>query len=287
VSAALGWGGGTVAVQAGWRDQQDLIGYYNTFEKRFQEEDFLVFLYSAATDQWSTTPYLLLLDEANLSSMEYYFASFLSALELQDQQYVQLAPAAIANAPFLTDQGRRLAIPENVWFVATANQDETTRRFAPKTIDRSTVLELKRVARAPEFAAKPQAGVLEGVSMEKLQNAFARARAENMRNVERLAELPTDLPRAIDDAELAVGERFRSHMLDFSTAFLACGGSLERAVESMWLHKVLYRLPERGEGDPDAMDQLASALTKMWGLNGFRGSIPESWTRRLSKASSA
>ena len=31
----------TIEVQSGWKDRQDLIGYYNTFEKKFYESDFL------------------------------------------------------------------------------------------------------------------------------------------------------------------------------------------------------------------------------------------------------
>ena len=144
VAEALHWESDVVSVQAGWRDRQDLLGYFNAFDGRFEEERFLVALYRAGSPRHVDAPFLIVLDEANLSSMEQYFATFLSALELRDEQHVDLAPRRMSTAPERTDGGTRLKIPSNAWFVATANQDETTKRFAPKTIDRGHVVELAR-----------------------------------------------------------------------------------------------------------------------------------------------
>ena len=66
-----------IAVQAGWRDRDDLLGHYNAFEKRFYERDCLQGLYRAQTDAYKDRCNIILLDEMNLSRPEQYFAEFL------------------------------------------------------------------------------------------------------------------------------------------------------------------------------------------------------------------
>lgn len=284
VAKALRWGSGVVAVQAGWRDQQDLIGYYNTFDSRFQEEDFLAHLYAAGAEQHKHRPYLIVLDEANLSSMEHYFATFLSALELKDPQPINLSPIPHASAPSRTEDGTALAIPSNVWFMATANQDETTRRFAPKTIDRSTVLELQRVG---PWQSRPSGAKwieAQDVTLKRLRAAFTKARRDYSAEVEALTRSSNDIQTALDDADLAVGERFFTQSKDFIATFLASGGASDQALERLWLRKVLYRLPERGEADRDIIEQLRMALTDMWHRAGLDGGVPKTWSKRLDKA---
>jgi MoxR-like ATPase len=75
-----------IAVQAGWRDRDDLLGHYNAFEKRFYERDCLQGLYRAQTNAYKDRCNIILLDEMNLSRPEQYFAEFLSALEKNDSK---------------------------------------------------------------------------------------------------------------------------------------------------------------------------------------------------------
>ncbi len=79
-----------VEVQAGWRDRQDLIGYYNFFEGTFYETEFLTALYEARCPEFRAQIYIIILDEMNLSRPEQYFVDFLSKLE-------QDAPELILN----------------------------------------------------------------------------------------------------------------------------------------------------------------------------------------------
>ena len=69
-----------IEVQAGWRDRQDLIGYYNSFESKFYETEFLTALYEAQCPKFQDQIYIIVLDEMNLSRPEQYFADFLSKL---------------------------------------------------------------------------------------------------------------------------------------------------------------------------------------------------------------
>src|SRR5207245_937776 len=88
---------------------------------------------SATAASRAATPFHLILDEMNLARVEYYFAKFLSAMELRtrsDDATIELAP------------GHEVMLPPNLKFVGTVNVDETTHGFADKVYDRSQLLEL-------------------------------------------------------------------------------------------------------------------------------------------------
>ncbi len=131
-----------VEVQAGWRDPQDLMGHYNAFEKKFYEQKFLKALYRAQTPRWKDAIHIVVLDEMNLSHPEQYFSDLLATLEKSpDSRYIELMTHTVESAPALFKEGNKLLVPENIWFVGTANHDETTKDFADKTYDRSLVME--------------------------------------------------------------------------------------------------------------------------------------------------
>ena len=135
-----------IAVQAGWRDRDDLLGHFNAFERRFYEKDCLQALYKAQTPHWQDTCNVILLDEMNLSRPEQYFAEFLSALEKNnpDERLISLSETALPGAPDMLRDGRQILVPKNVWFIGTANHDETTNELADKTYDRSHVMTLPK-----------------------------------------------------------------------------------------------------------------------------------------------
>ena len=132
-----------IEVQAGWRDKDDLFGYYNAFEKRFAESEFTKALYRALLPANIDRPMVIVLDEMNLAHPEQYFGSMLSILEnaVTEAGYLDLLTSVLPGLPERFE-GSRLPLPRNVWFVGTANHDETTVAFADKTYDRAHVQEL-------------------------------------------------------------------------------------------------------------------------------------------------
>ena len=60
-----------MAVQAGWRDRADLLGYYNAFEKRFYERNTLQALYRAQTEADRDRMHIVLLDAASIHNTFY------------------------------------------------------------------------------------------------------------------------------------------------------------------------------------------------------------------------
>src|SRR5205807_3629390 len=78
--------------------------------------------------------YYLVLDEMNLARVEYYFAKFLSAMEIRFRE----GTAKLELAP-----GHEVLLTPNLRFIGTVNIDETTHGFADKVYDRAQLIELQ------------------------------------------------------------------------------------------------------------------------------------------------
>ncbi|GET38047.1 hypothetical protein MiSe_28010 [Microseira wollei NIES-4236] len=130
-----------VPVAPNWTTNEDLLGYFNPINKEYNHTAFSCFLEKAAQEyilaksqQLNPQPYHLVLDEMNLARVEYYFAKFLSAMEVRMREEV----AEIELAP-----GKKVLLPPNLYFIGTVNMDETTHSFADKVYDRAQLIELE------------------------------------------------------------------------------------------------------------------------------------------------
>lgn len=129
-----------VPVAPNWTSNEDLLGYLNPLTDSFQSTTLFRFLEEAA-GEWRDSqaaertprPFHVTLDEMNLARVEYYFARFLSGLEIRARQ----GTAMLDLAP-----GHRLELTPNLRFTGTVNFDETTHGFADKVYDRAQLLEL-------------------------------------------------------------------------------------------------------------------------------------------------
>lgn len=129
-----------VAVAPNWTTNEDLLGYYNPLSKQYFDTDFSLFLRQAARAYQSAIsvkktpePFHLVLDEMNLARVEYYFAKFLSAMEVL---------TAAGKAQVTMSGPDVVDLTPNLYFVGTVNVDETTQNFADKIYDRAQVIEV-------------------------------------------------------------------------------------------------------------------------------------------------
>ena len=264
---ALGGHADIVAVQAGWRDRQDLLGYYNAFDKKYHESSFVKALYAAQCPTWSDRLFIVVLDEMNLSRPEQYFAEFLSALEKNDprDRLISLSESQLPNAPALLVEGRRIRVPHNVWFVGTANHDETTNEFADKTYDRAHVMTLPRHEAGFKVEPKPKASFSYGSLMER----FDAAVTQNADEVsELLAELTTGPLTSIlqDRFDLGWGNRLERQAMRFVPVYMAAGGRKEDALDHLLASRVFRRGKVTGRYDAtiDDLAAIEQALTTVW-----------------------
>lgn len=154
-----------VPVERGWNSKRDLIGYYNPLSKRIEKSnsdlyDSLKVLNAENTN--SKYPMVVLLDEANLSPMEYYWADFVKMCDDIDNckpKFVDLG------------DGRKLFIPTTLRFLATINNDHTVEKISPRLIDRAFVVSLP--ATYSNKAKKDFNDSFDVVNWQSLQNAFA------------------------------------------------------------------------------------------------------------------
>lgn len=247
-----------IAVQAGWRDRADLLGHYNAFEKRFYEKDCLQALYKAQTPSLSDRINIVLLDEMNLSRPEQYFADFLSGLEkAPGDRLVPLMESAPSNAPKLLRDGREILIPENVWFIGTANQDETTNEFADKTHDRAFIMELPRHEGSFEFN-----GTFEDLiyQFNSLKSEFRKAQKKDEAEVRELLKFiaKSELTKVYEDRfDRGWGNRFERQALKFMPVVRAAGGSFETAIDHMLSTRVFRAGKVTGRYDTKKEDLIA------------------------------
>jgi len=271
---AVGGGCETVSVQAGWRDKDDLIGHYNSFEKQFYERPCLQGLYEAQTPFYKDRPYIVLLDEMNLSRPEQYFAEFLSALELDHRkQLLALMTSSHSGSPRGFQEGRKLQIPSNVWFVGTANHDETTFEFADKTYDRAHVMELPR--NEERFTVNKSLANT-SYSFSSLEAAFENAQNKYKSDVDEiLLVLNTSgfVETLSDKIGVSWGNRLERQARRFVSTMMASGGTAEAAMDHLLATKVLRHGKATGRYDTEREDieALQSDLQSLWGDFGFAG----------------
>lgn len=122
-----------VSVSRGWTGQKDLIGFYNPLANRFQPSQsglypFLMALHEESKkDPKNPAMAYVLLDEANLSPIEHYWASFMGMTDSRTNMSIQLGQDAIC-------------VPDQLRFIATINYDSTTEPLSPRVIDRAPII---------------------------------------------------------------------------------------------------------------------------------------------------
>jgi predicted ATPase len=130
-----------VPVAPNWTTNEDLLGYFNPLDDQYRDTQFSRFLRAAAAEYeraqsegGTAKPYHLILDEMNLARVEYYFAKFLSGMEVR----VRYGTGTIELGP-----QEQVLLPPNLRFAGTVNVDETTHGFADKLYDRAQLIELE------------------------------------------------------------------------------------------------------------------------------------------------
>ena len=156
-----------LSVEKGWATYKDYIGYYNPLTKRYEKTIPLAYDSMKQLDRESAidgehAPFVMLLDEANLSPIEHYWAPFLHACD------------TFQNGTVLTLGGSdSLTIPAWTRFLATVNFDHTTETLSPRFLDRSWVITLDPddIDFDPSYQ-NPDFSSYEPISYSKLMEVF-------------------------------------------------------------------------------------------------------------------
>lgn len=128
----------SVSVERGWSSKRDLIGYYNPLTRKYDKSNGKIYDALRVLDverDKSKYPFIIMLDEANLSPIEYYWADFMRLTDRSslNDMYINIGAE------------RELYVPETLKFVATINTDQTTETLSPRLIDRACIIKLPKV----------------------------------------------------------------------------------------------------------------------------------------------
>jgi hypothetical protein len=264
---AVGGHAEIVEVQAGWRDRQDLLGYYNAFHKKYYATEFLQALYKAGTPEFRDRPFIIILDEINLSRPEQFFADFLSTMEQPlGERRVTLMSDPVTDPPLLFHEHRHLPVPPNVWFVGTANHDESTVEFADKTYDRAHVMEMPRNTAAARFEVQIKKH-RDPVSYTGLQKLFEKASISKAGDAINAYEWLSNGPVTTwisDHFRLGWGNRIESQLKLFVPAVIESGGTLSEAMDHLVSTKIVRKLRDRHDVRPKSLVELKEKFETSW-----------------------
>lgn len=257
-----------ISVQPAWRDRAEIIGYLNEFTKRFNETNFLKSLYESI---YRKDVNFIVLDEMNLARIEYYFAEFLSIMEMPDptEWKIDLVPDPRPSDPLKVINGK-ITVPTNLWFVGTSNKDDSTYTITDKVYDRAITLEFE--SKGDPFMAPDTEPV--HMSSSYLQELFDEA-IHKYPVSEELLEKFQILDKYIQvNFKVAFGNRIMGQVHKFVPVFVACGGTEEEGLDYMFAYKILRKFENLNLAFlQNELDQLVSQIKKIFGKNGFEESV--------------
>ena len=174
----------------------------------------------------------------NIARVEYYFAEMLSVLEMPDpnEWKIELVPSSWNNDPARLDEGN-LKIPQNVWYVGTINNDDSTFSVSDKVYDRAFVINLDNKGipfDAPATSAKR-------VSYGEVEALYEKAEDEFAVSEDALDKIGKLDNYVIDKFRIAFGNRIMKQLKRFVPVYVACGGNEAEGVDYILATKVFRK----------------------------------------------
>ena len=223
------------SVQPSWRDRTELFGYFNEFTKKFNETEVLRRIYEST---YNDDINIIVLDEMNIARVEYYFAEMLSILEMPDpsEWKVELVSASWETDPKHLPGGK-LQIPQNVWYIGTANNDDSTFAVSDKVYDRALVINIDKKGvpfDAPDTPSKK-------VPYSHVAALYEKAVQDNPVSQELLDKIGLLDIYVIEKFRVAFGNRIMKQLNIFVPVYVACGGTDIEAIDYILATKVFRK----------------------------------------------
>jgi MoxR-like ATPase len=226
-----------VPVQPMWKERSDLIGYYNEFTGKFNESMILEKMYEA---NQSNKMFIMVLDELNIARVEYYFSEFLSLLELPTvEERIMEVSSTISPLDPRDIKNGKLVLPNNLWFIGTANNDDSTFAISDKVYDRAMIMNLDY--RTEPFS-DPGIGDKIVLTAEHFDSLIRQAKKDfsiTRRQKEHVKLLDQYLKSQFG---VTFGNRIRRQIETYVPVYIACGGTELQAIDDLLAKKVLRKL---------------------------------------------
>ena len=265
------------SVQPSWRDRTDLFGYFNEFTKRFNETDILKEMYIA---NYTDDIYTIILDEMNLSRVEYYFAEMLSILEMpnKNEWQIEVVPNSWPNDPKNLKFGK-IQVPANMWYIGTINNDDSTFAVTDKVYDRAMPIDINDKGKVFEAEDKDALNV----NYSYLDRLFSEAMETYAISKDMLDKIEKMDDYVIEHFRIAFGNRIVAHMKKFVPVYVACGGSEVEGVDYFIAKKILRKFEQLNMAYiKDEIDPYIKFLNDTFGKNAMAECIE--YLQRLKKS---
>lgn len=247
-----------VEVESSWRDKNELLGYYNEFSKTYTPKKFTQCLYKAALNK--DVPTFIVLDEMNLSRIEYYFSDFLSLMENEeDQRKIKLLNVGLFSTVdgqkkeyLALENGHTLKIPKNVWFIGTANKDESTFEISDKVYDRAQTMNFNK--RAPKIHNYSEPMSPRFINYDTLATLLSEAKNGDFDADGN--QIISSVEQLLSKYNLSFGNRVLKQIEDFVNIYCACFSNkdvLNSAIEKIMLSKVVSKLEYKNVDDKEEL----------------------------------
>ncbi len=240
-------------VQATWRDKSSILGFFNEFSQTYSETEFLINLYESnfGTDEIN----MYVLDEMNISRVEYYFADLLSVLEYPVKDWkIKIMNVPHTFVPPIKLEDGYVRIPENSYFVGTANRDDSTFTITDKVYDRAITINFE--THNEPFTVTEEVNSIK-LSGSYLKGLYDEAKAQDKGlNPEDKEKLRRVLDFVYSKFDLTIGNRILNQISEVVPVFVAAGGKKEDAIDFMLCKKLFAKLEGRFE------DYVKSALNE-------------------------
>ena len=248
------------SVEPSWREKTDFLGYFNEFSKKFNETRSLGEIYTSGYDDDIHT---IILDEMNLARVEYYFADLLSTLEIpnKDEWLVDIVTDSWPNDPKNIVNGK-LKLPDNLWYIGTINNDDSTFMVTDKVYDRAMPIDIN--TKIDPFKCREQESI--NINASYLESLFDEA-------VEKYPLTPKGEKQVkdIDDYviqhfRIAFGNRIMKQIKTFVPVYVACGGKEIEAIDYFIAKKILRKFEQLSIAFiRDEIDPFIAFLNKNYG----------------------
>jgi len=238
-----------IEVESSWRDKSELLGYYNEFSKMYTPKKFTQALYRATLNPDVMT--FIVLDEMNLSRIEYYFSDFLSLMEHEafrrELKLLNIGIFKYENGEKIDyrglSDGHTIKIPKNIWFIGTANRDESTFEISDKVYDRAHTMNFNK--RAPKILYYNEPILPEYLPVDVLDRLFEKAKADMKFNIDAYPAI-AEVEKLLAPYNISFGNRVANQIETFVSIYCACFSAsdavIHDAVETILLSKIVSKL---------------------------------------------
>jgi hypothetical protein len=154
-----------------------------------------------------------------------------------DERYIEVVSDKWANDPAQLKDGK-IKLPANMWFIGTANNDDSTFAISDKVYDRAMILNLDNKS---ERYVAPETEKLH-ISCEKFNRLVDEAIEEygvSRRNMKRLEALDKYL---IEHFHITFGNRIMKQIKTYIPVYVSCGGDELIALDDILSKKVIRKL---------------------------------------------